>query len=68
MEEEIKEINQVFMEFYSNLYTSDRVFSPEKLKTWFSKIQFPSLPAKQIQQLEASIREEEIRKAIKSIQ
>lgn len=63
-----KEINQVLMDFYKTLYTSDTVFSPDKLKTWISKIQFPSLSPEEVQSLEASIREEEVRKAIQSIQ
>ena len=63
-----KEINQVFMDFYKNLYTSDTVFDSEKLKTWFSKIQFPNLSTEQVQLLEAPIREEEVRKAIQSMQ
>ena len=56
------------MEFYNNLYTSDTVFSPEKFKTWFSKFQLPSLPPEQVEQIDASIRGEEVRKAIKSMQ
>lgn len=63
-----KDINQVFMEFYKKLYTSDTVFSHDQLKTWFSKIQFPSLLPEQVQHLDAPIREEEIRKAICSMQ
>ena len=63
-----KEINRVFMDFYKNLYTSDTVFDSEKLKTWFSKIQFPNLSTEQVQLLEAPIREEEVRKAIQSMQ
>ena len=41
------------MEFYNNLCTSVTVFSPEKLKTRFSKIQLPSLPKEQVEQSDA---------------
>lgn len=33
-----KEFNQVFMDFYKTLYTSDTVFSPDKLKTFSSRV------------------------------
>ena len=60
-----QEINQVFMEFYSNLYTSDTVSSPEKSENMV--FQDPRV-CRQYRYSNWKLREEEVRKAIKSMQ
>lgn len=63
-----KEINQVFMDFYKTLYTSETLSNQEKLENWFSQFKLPRLSQEQAQFLETPVTEEEVRKAILSMQ
>lgn len=62
-----KEINQVFKNFYENLYTSSCSPNPEDTETFFSSIHLPSVSKEQKDMLDAPITEEEIRATISSM-
>lgn len=57
----IKEINLVFQNFYSELYTT------EKLNKFFSKIKLNKISSDQVGELDAPISESEVKAAIRSM-
>ena len=62
-----KEINQVFKNFYKNLYTSSCAPNPEDTEAFFSGLHLPPISIEQKDMLDAQITDEEIRATISSM-
>ena len=59
-----KEINEVLQQFYKELYTSDINPQQDELTDFFINIDMPKLSTEQIEWLDSSITENEIRRAV----
>lgn len=62
-----KGINDVFRDFYENLYSSAGAINELSARDFFSNINLPSLSADQVTLLEASITQDEVKTAILSM-
>ena len=62
-----KDINEVFKDFYSKLYTSEVDPSEEQYEDFFANLNIPKLSEGQVAQMEGGITEGEVRAAIASL-
>lgn len=62
------EINDRFASFYSNLYSSRAVFTPDELNSYLDPIDIPVLTEKYRESLDAPITTDEILIALKTLQ
>lgn len=63
-----EEINTVFKNYYSDLYSSDLIFDEDKCKQFLSRLNLPKLHQSQINALDAPITMEELKAALGSMQ
>lgn len=61
----VKKINEVFQNFYEDLYTSTCSASGEDFDSFFRKVELPELPTEDKDSLDTTITETEVRTAIK---
>ncbi len=59
-----QEINNVFHQFYSNLYASNNEPDQSEIDTFLNKLDLPTLPTELINSLDAPITSEELYKAL----
>jgi len=62
-----KEINRVFNQFYSKLYTSESYHSPKELKDFLTNVTLPTLTPEERDSIDAPITREEVRTIIMSL-
>ena len=62
-----KGINEVFEEFYRNLYTSECKPSEEETDAFFSGLEIPTISDEQKERLDAPLTEDEIRATIRAM-
>ena len=62
-----KKINEVFFQFYSDLYSSTSKVTANEINTYLQNINLPKITVEQMETLDAPITEDEVRRAILSM-